>query len=62
MSPSAVSFGPDSSVAGNTNQWLVGNAISGQMNIPLTVKYVQTAQTIKAGTVNGVATFTMSYQ
>lgn len=57
-----VSFGPDSSVAGNTNQWLVGQAVSGQMSIPLTVKYIQTEQTIRGGTVNGVATFTMSYQ
>lgn len=57
-----VMFGPDSSLAGNTNQWLVGQATPGLMNIPLTVRYIQTAQTIKPGTVNGVATFTMSYQ
>ncbi|WMD22942.1 fimbrial protein [Achromobacter seleniivolatilans] len=57
-----VSFGPDSAQAGNTNQWLAGQAVSGHMSIPLTVRYVQTAATITPGTVNSVATFTMSYQ
>jgi type 1 fimbria pilin len=57
-----ISFGPDSAALGNTNQWLVGPATVGPMNIPLTVRYLQTAATVKPGTVNGVATFTMSYQ
>ncbi|MFL9857496.1 fimbrial protein [Paraburkholderia madseniana] len=57
-----VSFGPDSSAAGNTNQWSVGTSSEGRLNIPLTVRYVQTASSVKPGTANGVATFTMSYQ
>ncbi|WP_326489784.1 fimbrial protein [Paraburkholderia sp. ZP32-5] len=55
-------YGPDSSNVGNTNQWLVGPANVGTMNIPLTVRYVQTGAKVQPGTVNGVATFTMSYQ
>lgn len=55
-----VSYGPDSAAAGNTHQWLVGP--SGSTNsIPLTVQYFATG-TVGAGTVKGLATFTMSYQ
>ncbi|MFM0163504.1 fimbrial protein [Paraburkholderia sediminicola] len=57
-----VAFGPDSAAPGNKNQWLVGTSSEGPMTIPLTARYVQTATKVKAGTVNGVATFTMSYQ
>ncbi len=57
-----VAFGPDSSAPGNTNQWLAGTSSGGPMTIPLTVRYLQTAKAVKAGTVNAVATFTMSYQ
>lgn len=57
-----VAFGPDSSAPGNTNQWLAGTSSGGPMTIPLTVRYLQTANPVKAGTVNAVATFTMSYQ
>jgi type 1 fimbria pilin len=55
-----VSFGPDSAAAGNTNQWLVGSSAS-TSNIPLIVQYYRTGN-LTAGTVNAVATFTMSYQ
>jgi type 1 fimbria pilin len=57
---SPVGYGPDSALAGTTNQWLVGpsNATSG---IPLTVQYYSTG-TATAGTVQAAATFTMSYQ
>ncbi len=57
-----VAFGPDSSAAGNTNQWQAGTSSGGPMDIPLSARYVQTDAKVKAGTVNGVATFTMSYQ
>ena len=57
-----VAFGPDSSVPNNPGQWLVGTSTSGPMNIPLSARYFQTDTKVKAGTVNGVATFTMSYQ
>lgn len=57
-----IKFGPDSSAAGNTNQWQAGSTGNGAFNIPLTARYVQTAPTITAGSANGLATFTMNYQ
>ncbi|PRY05876.1 fimbrial protein [Paraburkholderia sp. BL25I1N1] len=57
-----VNFGVDSAAAGNLNQWFVGTASGGSMNIPLTVRYIKTSTPVSAGTVGGVATFTMSYQ
>lgn len=55
-------YGPDSSVPGNTNQWFAGTVGAGGYNIPLTARYVQTTPTVEAGTANGIASFTMSYQ
>lgn len=55
-----LTFGPDSSAPGNTNQWYVGMS-SGSVQIPLTAQYISDGE-IKPGTVKGVATFTMSYQ
>ncbi|KVO43095.1 hypothetical protein WL02_03365 [Burkholderia ubonensis] len=57
---SPVGYGPDSRVAGNPNQWYVGRA-STTTNIPLSAQYIATGP-VSAGTVKGVATFTMSYQ
>ena len=59
-----IGYGPDSSAAGNTNQWKVANIAQGvsKYNIPLSVQYIQTAPTVNPGTVTGRATFTMSYQ
>jgi len=57
-----IAYGPDSSAQGSTNQWLAGTAAGGPMNIPLTARYVRTEGKLSAGTVNGLATFTMSYQ
>ncbi|WP_175746815.1 fimbrial protein [Burkholderia pyrrocinia] len=56
-------FGPDSSDASNPNQWKAGSIPQGQgvFTIPLTARYIQTG-TLKGGTANAVATFTMSYQ
>ena len=56
-----VSMGPDSSTAGNTNQFLVGGNQSGTVNLPFTASYIRTA-TVGAGSLKAVATFTMSYQ
>ena len=54
-------MGPDSSLAGNKNQFLAGNNISGIQTIPLTANYISTS-TVSVGTLKAVATFTMSYQ
>jgi type 1 fimbria pilin len=59
-SGTVVSYGPDSAVAGNPNQWLVGASAS-TTRIPLTAQYISTG-TVGPGTVKGLATFTMSYQ
>ncbi|MNO06732.1 F17a-G fimbrial adhesin precursor [compost metagenome] len=57
-------YGPDSSAAGNTNQWSAGTVKQGQasMIIPLQARYVQTTARITSGSANANATFTMSYQ
>lgn len=57
---SPVSYGPDSALAGTTNQWLVGttDSVSG---IPLTVRYYSTGAALP-GSVQAAATFTLSYQ
>lgn len=57
-----ISYGPDLRVIGNTNQWQAGLAGNSSFTIPLSARYVQTATSIKGGTANGVATFTMGYQ
>lgn len=57
-----ISYGPDSRVANNPNQWMVGTQGNGSFTIPLSVRYVQTSPSVTPGTANGAATFTMSYQ
>jgi type 1 fimbria pilin len=59
-----IGYGPDSSAAGNTNQWKVANIAQGvsSYSIPLSVRYIQTGNSVTPGTVTGRATFTMSYQ
>ncbi|KWA02548.1 adhesin [Burkholderia cepacia] len=59
-----LSYGPDSSAVGNPNQWKAGNIPRGisSFEIPLTARYIQTESSVKGGTANAVATFTMSYQ
>ncbi|VWB76208.1 fimbrial protein [Burkholderia stagnalis] len=57
-----IKYGPDSSATGNTNQWKAGEAGNGTFTIPLTARYIQTAPKVTAGTADGLATFTMSYQ
>lgn len=57
-------YGPDSNAASNVNQWKAGTVSPGttSFSIPLTARYVQTDPVVTAGTANGRATFTMSYQ
>ncbi|MHA7681677.1 fimbrial protein [Cupriavidus sp. PET2-C1] len=57
-----IKYGPDSSAAGNKNQWKAGSYGQGTFQIPLTARYIQTASAVKPGKANGRATFTMSYQ
>ncbi|MFL9920871.1 fimbrial protein [Paraburkholderia fungorum] len=57
-----IAFGADSPAADNLNQWSAGTAVAGPMSIPLTARYVRTTGALNAGTVKGLATFTMSYQ
>ncbi|WP_232470848.1 fimbrial protein [Caballeronia hypogeia] len=58
---SPVVFGADSATPGNANQWPIGDSPNGMLQIPLTARYVRTGA-VTAGTVKGLATFTMSYQ
>ncbi|WP_199103799.1 fimbrial protein [Aquitalea sp. ASV11] len=53
-------LGADSSMAGNTNQFFVGN-ILGSKTIPFTANYIRTGN-VGAGQLKAFATFTMSYQ
>ncbi len=59
--PTLVNFGPDSSVAGNLNQLLMATGATGSQSFPFLVRYIRTG-TLTGGSVNGLATFTMSYQ
>ncbi|WP_161809046.1 fimbrial protein [Stenotrophomonas humi] len=55
-------FGPDSKASSADNHWLAGSTGDGEFDIPLTVRYVQTAPQVKPGSVFGRVTFTLSYQ
>ncbi|UUT22196.1 fimbrial protein [Pseudomonas sp. T8] len=57
-----VSFGPDSAVADNPNQWQVGEFGNDQVSIPLKARYIPTGGVVGPGTADAAATFTMSYQ
>ena len=61
-----VKFGPDSSVAGNPNQFAVftsDGSIPTATDINLSARYIQTGAIVTPGRIaNGIATFTMSYQ
>ena len=61
---SIVSYGPDSSAAGNTNQFFVKEVAFGvpTVNIPVTARYIATGEPITPGKADAMATFTMSYQ
>lgn len=55
------SYGPDSNVDGNTNQFLLGTGTNGVFNYPFYAYMVRTG-TVTAGSVITTATFTMSYK
>mgnify|MGYP003946056023 CR=1 FL=1 len=57
-----VGFGPDSAIAGNTNQWYAGQPSGDILSIPLTARYVRTSEKVIPGPANARASFTMSYQ
>ncbi|MDN7425965.1 fimbrial protein [Burkholderia sp. AU16741] len=59
---SPVTYGRDSSEAGNPGQWFVGQYGNQSVDIPLVARYVQTQPKIAAGTANAAASFTMNYQ
>lgn len=56
-------FGPDSSARGSLNQWYIDKAsYPGQeFSVPLTAEYVRTGP-LTAGSANGLASITFSYQ
>lgn len=58
-----VKFGVDSSVPGNPDQFVLTpvQTTGGVLSVPLTARYIRTGK-IGSGSVNGKATFTMSYQ
>ncbi|WP_400565413.1 fimbrial protein [Pseudomonas aeruginosa] len=62
--PEPLSFGPDSSARGNTNQWFVGNSTTNNHRflVPFSVRYIQTAPKITGGKVEALSTVTFSYQ
>ncbi|MBY4866310.1 type 1 fimbrial protein [Burkholderia anthina] len=55
-------YGPDSSSAGNVNQWYAGTTGNGFFSIPLSARFIQTAQTLTSGAAKARMTFTISYQ
>lgn len=57
-----VRFGPDSSVAGNMNQFSLGASPNGALVVPFTANYIKTAVAVTPGDANAVATYTLSYQ
>lgn len=57
-----IAFGPDSSIAGNTNQVQIGKVNNAPTTLSLAGRYVKTLSTIGPGSAKGIATFTMSYQ
>lgn len=61
-SGSPVQYGADSSVAGNAGQVMLGSINDTSQNLNFSGRYVQTGSAVTAGTADGIATFTMSYQ
>jgi len=59
---SPVSYGPDSSAQGNTNQWKFCTSASGGCVLSFSTSYVRTGDSLKPGSVQAKATFTFSYQ
>jgi len=56
-----VSYGPDTSAAGATHQFQVGATMDGATQIPFAARYIRTG-VVTPGSLQGRATFTLSYQ
>ena len=61
MNNALVSYGPDATSPGTTNQLYVGPSAN-SATLPMVARYVATSTTVTPGAVRGVSTFTMSYQ
>lgn len=59
---SPIAFGPDSSAPGTKNQFLVGRSTGPSLDIPMSVRYIRTADAFTSGTVKGRVILNMSYQ
>ncbi|RQR53136.1 type 1 fimbrial protein [Burkholderia sp. Bp9125] len=59
---SPIGFGPDSSAPGTKNQFLVGTTAGPSLEVPLSVRYVRTADAFAPGSVIGRVILNMSYQ
>ncbi|EAA0562733.1 type 1 fimbrial protein [Salmonella enterica subsp. enterica serovar Lexington] len=59
---SPLSFGPNSSIKGNLNQWKLSAGTESMPSVVLRANYINTNGSPTAGTVNGVTTITFSYQ
>lgn len=59
---SPIAYGPDSSAPATKNQFLVGRPTGPSLDIPMSVRYVRTADALSPGTVKGHVILNMSYQ
>ncbi|EBC7388299.1 adhesin [Salmonella enterica] len=59
---SPLSFGPNSPIKGNLNQWKLSAGTESMPSVVLRANYINTNGSPTAGTVNGVTTITFSYQ
>lgn len=60
-SDTPVAFGPDSAAPGNPNQFMLGTADGGSVEYSFKAQYISTGH-VRAGSVQAIATFTLSYQ
>lgn len=57
-----LSFGPDSPLKGNINQWQLSESMETAPMVRLKINYVNTGSSITPGEVNAISTVTFSYQ
>ena len=57
-----IAYGPDSSAQGTQNQFFVGKPAGPSLSIPMSVRYIRTADTFSSGSVIGRVIVNMSYQ
>lgn len=58
----AIKFGPNSAAPGTLNQFLITNAPTPLLSIPMEVSYIRTNEKAEGGTANGSIILNMSYQ